>query len=311
MAFRALVLFTAVMAQAWMPTAWSAAKSYIVWAAPATPRSCSGLTLTLRPGVLDATGYLKTVAPTDMPLDPVVAEMPIQPGSSASHLPLPLTPSVPPILLAKPYLKTAVAEYAMPGTLAASENWYAAKFLKCGYTLKSHGGRSQNGGPREDDYTYQSPTTPSLSIRLSFEQPGSGAPLLLVYAYAITLPPRPAASLVQGRVSRMQVTYVFPDAKTAWKVSFANQSNIGEIIEALDTLSPDVGVHTCFGSQQQATIRFFHGTKSMTFALFPGCYDVDFGKQLRLLDTNHAVWNALRAAVYDYCLGHRCTKLKV
>lgn len=226
-------------------------------------------------------------------------------------MPFPLTPSVPPVLLAKPYLKTAVAEYAMPGTLAASENWYSAKFLKCGYTLKSHGGRSQNGGLHEDDYTYQSPTTPLLAVRLSFEQPASGAPLLLVYAYAITLPPRPAASFVQGRVSRMQVSYVFPDAKTAWKVSFANQSNIGEIIEALDTLSPDVGVHTCFGSQQQATIRFFQGTKSMTFALVPGCYDVDFGKQLRLLDTSHSVWNSVRAAVYDYCLGHRCRKVKV
>lgn len=279
---------------------------------PSIPSVCTGLTLQLRPGVLDAEGALKIAALSDIPLDPVAVPVPLQPGSTISSAPLPIAPAIPPVLLARQYLKTAVAEYAVPSGVSTAVKWYKARFARCGYTLRWWTtGSNGKGGPTEEDYGFESPTIPSLTVRLSFEQSSSGNPLLLYYAYAESVPPPPAASHIGAAVNHIRVTYVFPNTKQGWKIDLTNQTEIAAITGTINRLSQDVGVHSCFGSRQSATLRMVQPKTSQTFTVSPGCYDVWFGRRVRLLDGNHAVWNAVRAAVYNYCLGHRCKRVNV
>jgi len=276
---------------------------------PTTPLVCAGLTLRLQPGSVNLDGTLKDPAPADMPLDPVLMEAPLHPGAAPSRDRVALPPPIPPLYTH--YLKTAATEYSLPIATKSAIAWYRTAFTTCGYRIFSSG-RSSDRERSSSHITFQSPTTPNLWVSLTLQGGPSGNTLLVYYAYAVTLPPRPPGSFVMEG-SSLKVTYILPGGRSAWNVALTDRMAINDLILAVNSLSRDVFVHTCFsGRRDSATLHFIpqHG-KAVTLTVAPACYDAGVAGSIVLSDTQHAVWNGTSAVVYRYCLKHRCRQHSV
>lgn len=281
-------------------------------ATTAVPAVCTSLTLHLEPGVRRPDGSLDPNAkptPPNMPLDPVVAQAPLYPGAAHTVEPL-KNPDYAPILTA--YLKTVAAEYSVPAGVGTAVKWYTNSFATCGYQLYS---RSESSGPRGSSVgiRFRSPTTPNMWIALSLQKGSAGNSLLLYYAYAVTLPPRPGASIIPLNQKSMKVTYVFPGGHQYWGMTVTDRGSILAIINPLDSLQTvDDIAHTCFSADHGQATFVFTSTqgKRTTVLVLPGCEDLRVDRYPLLVDDNHGVWSAAGYVAYQYCLGHRCKKTK-
>lgn len=279
----------------------------------ALPSVCSGFILHLEPGIRKPDGSIDHAAPpapSNMPKDPVLAELPLYPGASRANTPL-RNPDYRPVVTA--YLKTAAAEYAVPAAIGDAVAWYTRTFVACGYR---HYYSSEGSGPEgiTRGLRFMSPTTPNMSIALSFQPVSATETLLLYYAYAVSLPPRPRGSIIALAQKDAQIKYVLPDGHHAFKVEIRDRASLFTLVNAVDGLETiDAEAHTCFSANQGYAMLDFRAPngKRTRVLVLPGCRDVLVDHYPRLVDDNLSVWSAVGLVVYRHCMARHCKKSKV
>jgi hypothetical protein len=277
-----------------------------------TPSICSGVELHLQPGVIGGQHYPHAPSARNLPLDPVVLAVPLYPDAKPSSL---LAKSPPGSGLPwTPYIKTGTAEYSVAVTTGSVESWYQSTFARCGYLSNGYGYGHDNNGGRTDFRDFQNPSLQQGQVTISYKSTGRGSTIVQYYAWAITLPRRPARSFIPaGRVGSMRVTYYPPELlrrplrkETPVRVVITNPTLIQDVASAVDALPmSERGLLTECGLQLTPAdfVRFeFRGGRSM------GVTVDDCGlvvtRTASLSDVNGSAGSALGFAVYKWLYSH-------
>jgi hypothetical protein len=276
-----------------------------------TSTVCSGVELHLQPGVIGARHYPHAPSARNLPLDPVVLAVPVYPDARRSNL---LAKSPPGSgLPVTPYIKTGTAEYSVAAPTGSVESWYQSTFARCGYLSYIYG-RDNNGAKRTDFRDFQNPSLQQGHVALSYQATAGGSTIVQYYAWAITLPHRPARSLIPaGRVGSMRVTYYPPELlrrplrkETPVRVVITDPILIEDVASAVNRLPmSERGLQAECGLQLTPAdfVRFeLRGGKS-TGVTVDDCGLVVM-RTASLTDVNGAAGNALGFAVYKWLYSH-------
>jgi hypothetical protein len=145
--------------------------------------------------------------PDDMPPGPIVQQVPLYPGATATTEEEPHPEFGVPAVL---YLMSASTTYRSDADTGTLSRWYQDAFTACGFTFAGSGTLGQNGVELSSgiDFRRQDGTNQIL-VDLSFETSPSGGTLILYIAMAITPPAYPVDGSplrVPGTPVSLQVT---------------------------------------------------------------------------------------------------------
>jgi len=139
-----------------------------------------------------------------MPLDPVVLEAPLFAGATATERRFAGGPAY--SFPGTTDIKTAARVVQAPASQSTVMAWYRQAFARCGFTSNEYGsGSSKLASSSFRDF--QDPSLQNGSVEMVYQAQGQHSTLVLYYAYAITLPPRPASSLVPDNIGSLEITY--------------------------------------------------------------------------------------------------------
>jgi hypothetical protein len=267
-----------------------------------TPAVCAGVELRLVPGAV-------RVQPSPrMPRDQVVLALPLYPRAvktsntgRAGLFNFGYTTDI----------KTAQTTFMAPRSQAAVAAWYRAAFTRCGFTSDTYygSGRGANGKPYQLA-SFQSPSLKDASAVLTYQSSGKRSTMVDYSVFAVTVPSRPPASVVQSqRVRSLRLTYqprVNP--RSAIRLVVTNRDSINVVAEALNLLPimPAGEVFAGGYSGPSAYLRFMlsHG-RSLAFRV-DAVEAVTRGAALQ--DQSGQVDDAVGLVVYKWLYSHRVSE---
>lgn len=278
-----------------------------VWHGPPSVQSCAAVVLHMTPGVRNPNGSLTkhwkiASSISDLPL---YAAFPLYPGATPTQK----TGHPAYGWGGSEYAETAVARYLVPTTPQTALTWYRSAMTACGYTYKGGSATEKGKTVISKSLLFIAPAlTDGFMVYVSLQAEGATNSLLVIYPSTTNAPSRPPWSEPGSLPKSVTIQYVPDGEKSQIVATIAKPSVAGNLAFAFEVpVLQDVGIHTCFGTTAFAKVSFLlNNDKTVHAVVLPSCYHFTMNGSPPIWDSNHGVWSAVQATLFNYCMGHRC-----